>query len=413
MPVKKIRKGVYAIRWWNSDRTRYHQETVKGSREDALSKLRKKLDERLSPKEIEDFGPHPFAKLAEKYLQVRGPQLTPAWIRTVQSYLEKNILPAIGRTRVRDLRPIHLETYKNARKAADAADATVNREMNVVLGILSWAERMGLIFQTPIPRARVQLFQEKPKKSFFSLEEWNRLVSSIEDPEKWEAHMAKVRWIGPIVYVPGAGIERRFGGGIKPDGEASEAYRQRLRAALDVFRAIILLGLRRSEMLSLTWQEVDLEAGIVSVTVAKTHDVKVIPISAQLREILDRQPRGIGAALVFQRPGGGAWMPKTLLGHMKTLLRIAGLPESFTIHDLRRTAGSWLTHQDTQERKVRDYLGHKDVQTTQVYTHNLPEHLQAPADTLGKMLDQAEAVTRKRNVSAESKKTRSKAGSRK
>ncbi len=50
-------------------------------------------------------------------------------------------------------------------------------------------------------------------------------------------------------------------------------------------------GLRRGEMLALTWQEIDLTLGVIRVLHTKNGERREIPMSHTLRETLQRLPR--------------------------------------------------------------------------------------------------------------------------
>lgn len=325
-----------------------------------------------------------FGELAERYVERGTVDLAPRWAAHVGSLLEKHVLPALGARMVSSLRPLDLEEYRAARVVAGAAPGTANRETSCILRVLSWSERNDFIEASPIRHGRIERLPENPRETYFTVEEWTALSTAFDNPQAWERDRAKVRKLGPVLQRPGK-TARRFGGGPRPESKASHAHRERLRATMDVFRALLLTGSRLGEIVALTWQDVDLEAGRLHVFQPKVKRAKVLALSGELRELLESQVRGIVAAPVFQRPGGGPWEAAHLQRAFATAKRLAGVRAELRIHDLRHTAASWLTIAGTSERRVRDVLGHTDARMTARYSHLAPEHLQEAVDVLGRL----------------------------
>jgi integrase len=314
--------------------------------------------------------------------------------------------------RAEDLRRSDVLKYRNNRKTAGAANATINREVSVLLAVLGFAEAEEWLEVNPLPRRRIKPLPETERTDYFEPEEWERFRHAFDSEKAWEAHRRKVRNLGPVLVIPDAGRrivktkrgprrvtrERRYGGGRLPDSDASHAYRERLRRAVDVFEFLLRTGSRISEALALTWDAVDLERAAIRIYQPKVKAWKEQPIPDELRAVLKRQTRGTGKAPVFQRPSGGPWDSSKLQRAFRVARSISEVNPRLTIHSLRHSAASWLTIAGVPERHVRDILGQKDPRSTRRYSHLRPEHLGGALDVLSKAagtVEKPRTVTRR------------------
>ncbi len=134
-------------------------------------------------------------------------------------------------------------------------------------------------------------------------------------------------------------------------------------------------GLRRGELLALTWGDVDLVGARLTVrgATAKSGRTRYLPLNSDARDVLAAwNPREATAAdLVFPGPTGARMTSlKTAWGKVATA---AGL-KAFTFHDLRHTFASKLVQAGVDLNTVRELLGHADIKMTLRYSHLAPEH---------------------------------------
>jgi integrase len=136
-------------------------------------------------------------------------------------------------------------------------------------------------------------------------------------------------------------------------------------------------GLRRGELLALTWADVDLDAKMLTVRseTAKNGKQRHVPLNTEAFAALtlwklDQQPW----ERVFPVPEF-----KTAWG--KVVMR-AALP-AFRFHDLRHDFASQLVARGVDLNTVRELLGHADITMTLRYAHLAPEHLAAAVNKLG------------------------------
>lgn len=155
-------------------------------------------------------------------------------------------------------------------------------------------------------------------------------------------------------------------------------------------------GLRRGELLALTWPAVDLEDrprirvdgtlqradGALVVLPPKTErSRRIVPLPATLTDALRRQraeqnerrllagPAWNAGDFVFDRGDGQPFDPDTFSKAFRSAARSIGL-DGVRLHDLRHGFASMLVSAGTNVRVVSDLLGHSTVAfTLQTYTH--------------------------------------------
>lgn len=169
---------------------------------------------------------------------------------------------------------------------------------------------------------------------------------------------------------------------------------QRLMSAPDVStdrglrdHAMILLlyssGLRVSELTELQMSHINVEAGFVRVT-GKGDKTRVVPIASVALEAVRAWVRQ--ARPRFARPGDGHVFLSnrknaiTRQGVWKLLAkyaRVAGISKTVSPHTLRHSFATHLLRGGADLRSVQSMLGHKDISTTEVYTHVASDHLRA------------------------------------
>ena len=138
-------------------------------------------------------------------------------------------------------------------------------------------------------------------------------------------------------------------------------------------------GLRKGELINLTWDKVSLDKNNpwVRVTTTKTHRTKsdktqTIRITSQALEILEGQV-GKNSKYVFSNPKGNTIRPASPNEALNKALKKAGLEG--TIHMLRHTFSShFLMDRVGSLNDLSSYLSHADTETTKIYAHLSPEY---------------------------------------
>ena len=96
------------------------------------------------------------------------------------------------------------------------------------------------------------------------------------------------------------------------------------------------MGLRLSEIINLTWPEVDLKKGFIRLTAdrTKTDSARSIPIHPEVKAVLETLPRGLRTDRVFLFDGKPF---HEFRRSWKIALKNAGIKD-FVFHDLRHCA---------------------------------------------------------------------------
>lgn len=141
-------------------------------------------------------------------------------------------------------------------------------------------------------------------------------------------------------------------------------------------------GLRLQEATSLRVEQVDSKRMIIHVQKAKGKSDRYVPLPETTLKLLrahyktHRNP-----ALVFPAPGRGEAneststkpLPDTSIQTVfKKSLREVGINKDASVHSLRHSYATHLLEDGTDIRIIQEYLGHKSIRTTMVYTHLTP-----------------------------------------
>ncbi len=148
----------------------------------------------------------------------------------------------------------------------------------------------------------------------------------------------------------------------------------------------VATGMRKGEIMALTWGDVDLRQGRILLTNTKNGERRVVPIGGKALTVLKEhaQVRRIDTPLLFpsrNKPD----KPIDLRKPFSVALKEAGI-EDFRFHDLRHSTASYLTMNGATAIEVAALLGHKTLQMTKRYAHLSEAHSAAVVGGLDKRL---------------------------
>jgi integrase len=313
-----------------------------------------------------------ITELAHLYL-ADGPAAKPnkkasSWA-TDRSNIERHVKPLLGRklaaalTRddvVRFQRDVaagkskaDIKTKKRGRAIVDGGPGTAARSLAVLGAVLEWAAHPDRKLIPANPAKGVKLLKGGKRERFLSEAELARLADVL-------AAMEAEHRLSPM---PAAAI-----------------------------RLLLLSGCRKSEILSLRWEWVDIERGVLRLPDSKT-GAKVVPLAAAAVKVLAELPRG-GDYVLPAAAGGGHYT-----GLQKDWERVrarAGLA-GVRLHDLRHSFASFAVADGNSLYLLGKVLGHKQARTTEIYAHLADDPIRAVADRTAARIAAAMSATTDRS----------------
>lgn len=127
----------------------------------------------------------------------------------------------------------------------------------------------------------------------------------------------------------------------------------------------IITGRRKEEIRSLTWDRVHFREGHIQIFDQKKDEEIIIPMSDMVRELISALPKLKNNVFVHAH---GRYRGKTvgLERQWRDIKKKAGISD-VTIHDFRRTCGTWLYEQGETLDAIKEVLNHSSVNTTMIY----------------------------------------------
>ena len=265
--------------------------------------------------------------LAERYLEEHvAVRLKPRTRQSVRGALRNHILPALGRVPVAAVERRHVIDLQQSMSAYPVA---ANRAVKVLSHMYRLGEGWGLAPEGCNPCRSIEKFPERARERFLTGAEFARLGQVLD--------------------------EAVAGGRGSP-------------TAVAAIRLLMLTGCRRSEVLTLRWTDVDLEAGELRLADAKTGP-RAVQLSPTAVRLLETLPRRTDSPWVFPGKDKDGRYSADGLNHVwKTVRSRAGL-DDVRLHDLRHSFASRALALGETLPVIGKLLGHSDIETTARYAH--------------------------------------------
>ena len=293
---------------------------------------------------LDPIAPEPepdptVADLAERcmrsYVKVQCKPKTQALYRTA---IDRHIVPALGTILVKDVRSSHvIELHDRMRDTPSMA----NHVVSMLSKMYSLAATWELVPHGRNPCKRVRHYREEPRERFLSPDEYRSVGAALRKAEA--------------------------DGSLWPP-------------AIAAIRLLMLTGCRKSEILTLQWDDVDRTAGEFRLRDGK-RGPRMVPLTTPVLKVLDGIERVEGNPWVIRSKKPGAHLPG--LGYYWNRIRDRAGLEDVRIHDLRHSHASEALALGESLSMIGKLLGHSKVATTARYAHLVQDAEKAAAARTG------------------------------
>ena len=144
-----------------------------------------------------------------------------------------------------------------------------------------------------------------------------------------------------------------------------------------IFSIALWLGLRRSDVVRLRWDQVDFVNGRVMIETSKTHKKATLKMSPMLVDDLTAALRR--GPFVVMTQAGKPYSEKSLTNWMQVWTRRAGLGSGCTLHGLRKTLGKLAAEGGATSRMSMDLLTHSSLAHAELYSRDAEQERLAAA----------------------------------
>lgn len=343
------------------------------------AEARDKLDDERRKRRIGYQPSDPSLTVAEylaRWIDDRRTAVRPSTWRTHELYVRAYLIPALGRLTLAALtasdvtRALRSFAEKGRPGGSDkraprpVSALTVNHVRATLRAALSDAQKGGLIVRNAAADAAPHYVEHRPI-SYLAPRDVTKLLEATADDE-----------LGPL------------------------------------YALAATTGLRRGELLGLTWADVadgritvrqsmtrDGAGGWTPGDVKSAHSRRTLPMPLRARQAVETQrtrqrfaEKAAGTAwqnsrgLVFTDAIGRPLLPETISHRFAKDQEKAGIPK-VRLHDLRHSAATALLSAGVPLAVIRDWLGHSDVNVTaNAYAAVVPELMTDAADAMDRAL---------------------------
>jgi integrase len=277
-----------------------------------------------------------LSKFIEEFFTAGTSNLSAGSIGIYRQTFNK-FLPVMGDVPLTSITSKHVDQYKTARLKT-VCPTTLNIELRTLRAAFNTAIRWKLLSESPFKGVPLVRVPEK-QPTYLSKVEFQKLLAEIKE-----------QWFKDLIVVA------------------------------------VYTGLRRGELLNLSWTDIDLGRKLIFIQSSGTHRTKfgkrrTIPMSENVVGILQRRALNRKTNFIFWN-GRKRWTDNSVSHKFKLAVRSSGINPDVHFHSLRHTFASWLVQEGVSLYEVQKLLGHSDIIVTQVYSHIHPETLHSTVNRI-------------------------------
>ena len=282
------------------------------------------------------------AELAKRYLEQHvAVRCKPKTLKTARSVVERHIVPALGTLPLSAVERSHvLELHQRLSDTPTTANAVVKKLSHMY----KLAEGWGLVAGGVNPCRSVAKYPLHRCERFLTDAEFERLGRALDEAE------------------------------VKGGASAG---------AIAAIRLLMLTGCRKSEILTLRWQDVDLVAGELTLADAKTGP-RAVPLAPSAVGLLAGLAREPGSPWVIPGHKPGAHMCD--IDSAWRTVRARAKLDDVRLHDLRHSYASRALALGEPLPMIGKLLGHSQIETTARYAHLARDSVHEAAVEIGESI---------------------------
>ena len=159
----------------------------------------------------------------------------------------------------------------------------------------------------------------------------------------------------------------------------------RFKIYVKVFKFLLNTGLRSGELCFLTWDDVNLESGLIKIQPKDNWTPKTYEREFYLNELSLKLIKSIPRSenYIFTTDSGKQLDTDTVRRALIKIAKTAGFGDLTRVQDLRHTFNSLMQMNGVDPGTMGKILGHQDFDTTMIYTHQTQEHLKKCIEKVG------------------------------
>lgn len=292
-----------------------------------------------------------FEQVAKEYLERHAKTKKKSW-KEDERVINKELIPEFGKRQAKDISRQNVRVFLE--RKSETAPIGANRVRALLRKIFNWAIAADLVESNPV------YLVPAPGKEH----QRDRVLTKVEIKQIWNA--------------------------IEADSKRTDKKHMKIKMlSAGIMKLRLLTAQRGAEVMSMEWDELDMETGWWTIPAEKTKNglSHRVPLSTPALAIIRKMRSVVGdrhSRFVFPSPKGNTHISNP----QKPLVRIqiaTGI--DFVAHDFRRTAASMMTGMGIPRLTVKKILNHTESDITAVYDrHSYDAEKRKALEAWGKRL---------------------------